>query len=141
MKSALGARQERQRPWDQVCLKSDQFLGLIEDYAGLLERQTNTPEVWRRLDRAHERLNDFNLELAQKSIRIESLERQIQALESERNGRPEYTYSSAQHTSCAICGKDKHTPLRLSAGYVCLTCIDKLIDSLRWRGPLAESLT
>lgn len=42
------------------------------------------------------------------------------------------TYSSTQHTHCAGCGKDKHTPLRRDemGGYVCLTCIDKRLDEL-----------
>jgi len=37
------------------------------------------------------------------------------------------TYHSTQHTCCAVCGQDKHTPLRNDnmGGYVCLTCIDK----------------
>lgn len=39
------------------------------------------------------------------------------------------TYQSSQHTLCAGCGKDKHTPLRIDwmDGYVCLTCIDKAL--------------
>ena len=36
-------------------------------------------------------------------------------------------YHSDQHTKCALCGIDKHTPLRTWDGYVCLTCIDKLL--------------
>jgi hypothetical protein len=37
-----------------------------------------------------------------------------------------------QKTNCARCGKNKHTPLRRDemGGYVCLTCVDKLLDSL-----------
>ena len=40
------------------------------------------------------------------------------------------TYISDQHTRCAVCGTDKHTPLRRDemGGYVCLTCIDKRLN-------------
>lgn len=43
-----------------------------------------------------------------------------------------YTYASTQATNCACCGEYKHTPLRvdLMDGYVCLTCIDKRLESL-----------
>lgn len=42
-----------------------------------------------------------------------------------------FTYSSRQATNCAGCGLLKHTPLRVDemGGYVCLTCIDKQLDS------------
>jgi hypothetical protein len=42
------------------------------------------------------------------------------------------TYASTQATNCAVCGKHKHTPLRIDAmgGYVCLTCIDQKLGSL-----------
>lgn len=43
------------------------------------------------------------------------------------------TYSSTQATNCAVCGKHRHTPLRIDAmgGYICLTCIDhKLCEML-----------
>ena len=45
---------------------------------------------------------------------------------------PSYTYASTQATTCACCGKHKHTPLRIDAmgGYVCLTCIDQKLGSL-----------
>jgi hypothetical protein len=41
------------------------------------------------------------------------------------------TYASTQHTPCAVCGKDTHTPLRVDdmGGYVCLTCIDKELEN------------
>lgn len=41
-------------------------------------------------------------------------------------------YHSDQHTICAVCGSDKHTPIRRDemGGYVCLTCIDKRLDEL-----------
>ena len=44
----------------------------------------------------------------------------------------EQGYHSDQHTRCAVCGIDKHTPLRRDeiGGYVCLTCIDKMLDEL-----------
>lgn len=44
-------------------------------------------------------------------------------------GKNEITYVSTQHTKCAGCLKDKHTPLRIDSlgGYVCLTCIDKAL--------------
>lgn len=42
-----------------------------------------------------------------------------------------YVYASKQATSCAGCGDYKHTPLRVDwmGGYVCLTCIDKELES------------
>ncbi|WAS56242.1 hypothetical protein MK974_24390 [Burkholderia ambifaria] len=42
-----------------------------------------------------------------------------------------YTYSSVQATNCACCGDYKHTPLRIDwmGGYVCLTCIDRELES------------
>ncbi|EKS9800288.1 MULTISPECIES: hypothetical protein [Burkholderia] len=42
-----------------------------------------------------------------------------------------YTYSSVQATNCACCGEYKHTPLRIDwmGGYVCLTCIDRELES------------
>lgn len=58
------------------------------------------------------------------------------------------SYYSTQHTRCAICGEDKHTPLRRDemGGYVCLTCIDNQLDELlalreanRWI-PVSERL-
>ncbi len=53
-----------------------------------------------------------------------------QALEQKK--QEQYTYTSTQATTCAECGKHKHTPLRIDAmgGYVCLTCIDKKLGSL-----------
>lgn len=50
---------------------------------------------------------------------------------SDANGKP-FTYSSAQSTNCAGCGKHKHTPLRVDSmgGYVCLTCIDTRLEEL-----------
>jgi hypothetical protein len=43
----------------------------------------------------------------------------------------EATYASSQATNCARCGEHKHTPLRIDwmGGYVCLTCIDKELES------------
>lgn len=43
-----------------------------------------------------------------------------------------YSYVSNQETNCAGCGLLKHTPLRIDkmGGYVCLTCIDKQLESL-----------
>jgi hypothetical protein len=48
------------------------------------------------------------------------------------SGSLDFTYSSTQSTSCAGCGKHKHTPLRVDAmgGYVCLTCIDERLEAL-----------
>lgn len=45
----------------------------------------------------------------------------------------DWTYASNQHTCCAGCGEDKHTPLRndTMGGYVCLTCIDKELARLQ----------
>jgi hypothetical protein len=36
-----------------------------------------------------------------------------------------------QATNCACCGNYKHTPLRIDwmGGYVCLTCIDRVLES------------
>ncbi|KVV07357.1 hypothetical protein WK77_16340 [Burkholderia ubonensis] len=41
------------------------------------------------------------------------------------------TYISTQATNCASCGEHKHTPLRIDwmGGYVCLTCIDRELES------------
>ncbi len=43
-----------------------------------------------------------------------------------------YAYASKQATTCAGCGKHKHTPLRIDAmaGHVCLTCIDQKLGVL-----------
>lgn len=43
-----------------------------------------------------------------------------------------YTYASTQATNCAVCGEHKHTPLRIDrmGGYVCLTCIDRELESI-----------
>ena len=43
-----------------------------------------------------------------------------------------YAYASKQATTCAGCGKHKHTPLRIDAmgGHVCLTCIDQKLGAL-----------
>lgn len=50
----------------------------------------------------------------------------------EREKTEGVTYISKQHTTCASCGQDKHTPLRVDhmGGYVCLTCIDGELDRL-----------
>ena len=48
-------------------------------------------------------------------------------------------YHSDQHTKCALCGIDKHTPLRTWDGYICLTCIDKLLEKQRLNIELAEN--
>jgi hypothetical protein len=44
----------------------------------------------------------------------------------------EPSYSSTQHTVCAGCAEDKHTPLRRDemGGYVCLKCVDKRLDAV-----------
>lgn len=44
----------------------------------------------------------------------------------------EPTYCTGQHTKCAVCLEDKHTPLRIDSmgGYVCLTCIDRKLTGL-----------
>ena len=51
---------------------------------------------------------------------------------TEQPKQEQYTYTSTQATTCAVCAKHKHTPLRIDAmgGYVCLTCIDKKLGSL-----------
>jgi hypothetical protein len=62
------------------------------------------------------------------------LERELSALKKDgRVGDKQYTYASEQATNCAGCGKYKHTPLRRDdmGGYVCLTCIDTELTSLR----------
>ncbi|KWC56526.1 hypothetical protein WL53_16260 [Burkholderia ubonensis] len=45
--------------------------------------------------------------------------------------REPHTYASTQATNCARCGEHKHTPLRIDwmGGYVCLTCIDRELES------------
>ena len=47
-------------------------------------------------------------------------------LDKRVGGEERFTYASTQETECAVCGKRKHTPLRVDGmgGYVCLTCID-----------------
>ncbi len=53
-----------------------------------------------------------------------------------------YAYASKQATTCAGCGKHKHTPLRVDAmgGHVCLTCIDHKLGALlgEFGYPLAQ---
>lgn len=45
--------------------------------------------------------------------------------------KPPYTYASAQHTECAMCGEDRHTPVRIDrlGGYICLKCIDRELEN------------
>ncbi|KVT40564.1 hypothetical protein [Burkholderia ubonensis] len=45
--------------------------------------------------------------------------------------REPHTYASTQATNCAQCGEHKHTPLQIDwmGGYVCLTCIDRELES------------
>ncbi|AOJ09641.1 hypothetical protein WS71_20225 [Burkholderia mayonis] len=52
------------------------------------------------------------------------------AIASASDGKP-ITYVSTQATNCARCGQHKHTPLRIDwmGGYVCLTCIDRELES------------
>lgn len=52
----------------------------------------------------------------------------------------EYTYVSTQATNCASCGLHKHTPLRVDwmGGYVCLTCIDRVMESIPAEPPLDD---
>lgn len=49
-------------------------------------------------------------------------------------------YVSTQATSCASCGLHKHTPLRVDwmGGYVCLTCIDRVLESIPAAPPLDD---
>lgn len=56
----------------------------------------------------------------------------LTAAQSAQSTSKIYTYASTQATTCAGCGKHKHTPLRIDAmgGYVCLTCIDQKLGSL-----------
>lgn len=63
----------------------------------------------------------------------EAVKASVEILASELGGSEVLpTYSSTQHTKCAVCGEDKHTPLRRDemGGYVCLTCIDKRLEKL-----------
>lgn len=71
--------------WDQVSLSPHHYLGLMEHYFELIERQTDSPEVWQRLDRANERLNEETFKGAQKSERIKILEAQVATLEQTVN--------------------------------------------------------
>ena len=61
----------------------------------------------------------FELPLAQR----DAFQREAGRREAEK----EYTYASKQKTSCCVCGKEKHTPLRVDelGGYICLTCISE----------------
>lgn len=63
---------------------------------------------------------------------LDKAEATITALRQALERKEQYTYTSTQATTCAGCGKHKHTPLRIDAmgGYVCLTCIDKKLGSL-----------
>jgi hypothetical protein len=56
----------------------------------------------------------------------------VRGLEAEVKRHREQICAERQHTKCARCGSDRHTPLRRDhmGGYVCLTCIDKELDSL-----------
>ncbi|AAQ54940.1 hypothetical protein Bcep22_gp05 [Burkholderia phage Bcep22] len=58
-------------------------------------------------------------------------------LEGTGNGADGFTYATKQATACAACGEHKHTPLRIDwmGGYVCLTCIDRELES---RAPRTE---
>ncbi|WP_208449984.1 hypothetical protein [Burkholderia ambifaria] len=58
-------------------------------------------------------------------------------LEGTGNGADGFTYATKQATKCASCGEHKHTPLRIDwmGGYVCLTCIDRELES---RAPRTE---
>ncbi|WP_254214287.1 hypothetical protein [Burkholderia multivorans] len=53
------------------------------------------------------------------------------AASANETGAEGFTYASKQATSCASCGEHKHTPLRIDwmGGYVCLTCIDRELES------------
>lgn len=70
------------------------------------------------------------------SIESERYHKRIDELDTIRTDNSQtlanVTYVSSQHTKCAVCSEDKHTPLLRDemGGYVCLTCIDKQLDTL-----------
>lgn len=53
------------------------------------------------------------------------------AASANETGAEGFTYATKQATACAGCGDHKHTPLRIDwmGGYVCLTCIDRELES------------
>ncbi|KVU18256.1 hypothetical protein WK64_07645 [Burkholderia ubonensis] len=65
-----------------------------------------------------------------KSPYIEAAPQPAQA-DAPAETREPHTYASTQATNCARCGEHKHTPLRIDwmGGYVCLTCIDRELES------------
>ncbi|WP_238400632.1 hypothetical protein [Burkholderia thailandensis] len=56
---------------------------------------------------------------------------QARAASANETGAEGFSYASKQATACAGCGEHKHTPLRIDwmGGYVCLTCIDRELES------------
>lgn len=56
---------------------------------------------------------------------------QARAASANETGAEAFTYATKQATACAGCGEHKHTPLRIDwmGGYVCLTCIDRELES------------
>lgn len=89
-----------------------------------------------------ERLRDENRKLAIKAGSYTLPPHIAAELESLRNMAANLTYHSAQSTACAGCGKVKHTPLRQDemGGYVCLTCIDKELTTLRRKVEAAKGM-
>ncbi|KUZ78262.1 hypothetical protein WI37_10980 [Burkholderia ubonensis] len=56
---------------------------------------------------------------------------EARAASANETGAEGFSYASKQATACAGCGEHKHTPLRIDwmGGYVCLTCIDRELES------------
>lgn len=62
-------------------------------------------------------------------------ESQLDDITAAACSREGFTYYSDQKTSCAGCGRIRHTPIRndVMGGYVCLTCIDRELIRLQSR--------
>lgn len=67
---------------------------------------------------AKDALNALNRSIVTRDKEVDDLNAMLKAHQG-------YTYASMQKTACAVCGVEKHTPLRVDrmGGYVCLSCI------------------
>ena len=103
---------------------------LIDTLAGAAAKIGSTP--------ASKKINELIVELLppnDESIADalrEDLTNTKSLLAAEKEKTEGVTYISKQHTVCASCNEDKHTPLRVDFmdGYVCLTCIDLELERL-----------
>ncbi|MGU2415268.1 hypothetical protein [Burkholderia cenocepacia] len=102
-----------------------------ERAAGLIEQHHRDSAELRRLcearDEARRTAEYWKAEHNAANARIAELER----ASANETGAEGFTYATKQATTCAGCGERKHTPLRIDwmGGYVCLTCIDRELES------------